>query len=316
MSDERVLCLSEEAGIAESLVRLARSLPLGAQGRVEALVLAGAPPGAADRLAGAGADGVTTVSGAESGDPQVVAAAVASVVESLTPTLLLTGSTKRGRELAGRLAGRLDLAVVTGATSITLAADRLTVERETLSGNAIATERVERRPALVAMLPGFDAPRAAPAASVTRAEHPAPVVAALVEVRERRPKPGGEVDVEKAERIVTIGRGLKRKEDLVLIEALARALHAEVGCTRPLAAEAGWLSDDHWIGLTGHRVHPKLYLAVGVSGAVQHLVGMRAAKVVVAVNKDPKAPIFAQSDYALVGDLYQIVPALTKALGG
>jgi electron transfer flavoprotein alpha subunit len=146
-------------------------------------------------------------------------------------------------------------------------------------------------------------------------EAPAPFPAPLTERVELRPKPSGGVHLESAERIVTIGRGLQKKEDLALIEALATTLGASVGCTRPLAAEAGWLSDDHWIGLTGHRVKPRLYLAIGVSGAVQHLVGMRDSQTVVAINKDPNAPIFGQADYRVTGDLYALVPALTKALG-
>ncbi len=316
MTSDEVLCYSEEPDAAIDLVRLARGLFPSPDAPVRAVVPPGAPPDLADRLASAGAHGLETVAGPAASDPHFVAATLANIIGTVRPTLILLGSTKRGREVAGRLAGLLDLPVVTGATAVRREGDGLYLEREALSGNAIATERIVRRPAIVAMLPGVTGPAASQAAPVERREH-APVVPTVSTERvELRTKAGGQLEIEKAERIVTVGRGLRRKEDLALIEALARALGAEVGCTRPLAAEAGWLSDDHWIGLTGHRVHPKLYVAVGVSGAVQHLVGMRSARVVVAINKDANAPIFAQADYKIVGDLYQVVPALTKALGG
>jgi electron transfer flavoprotein alpha subunit len=268
----------------------------------------------ADRLVAAGAHAVHTVSGTASPDPHVTAETLRTLVAEVAPTLILVGSTKRGREVAGRLAGILDLPAATGVTAVRIEADGIRIDREALSGNAVAVERIVRRPAIVAVMPGTTAPAPSVIADPERREHPAPPCSALTERAEVRPKAGGQLEIEKAERIVTIGRGLKKKEDLGIIEALARALGAEVGCTRPLAAESGWLTDDHWIGLTGHRVHPKLYLAVGVSGAVQHLVGMRSSKVVVAINKDPNAPIFAQADYRITGDLYQLVPAITKAL--
>lgn len=315
MTEGPILCWSEETELSASLVRLARGL--GGRGApVHAAVLPGASPGAPDRLAAEGPDVVHSFEGAASTDPYVAAEALRSLFAELAPCLLLVGSTKFGREVTGRLAGALDLAAVTGATSLRVDPDGIRVEREALSGNAVSTERVVGVPAVIAVTAGDRPAPPSPPAGAERRSRPAPSTAPLVERVEARPKTGGQLEIEKAERIVTVGRGLRKKEDLALIEALARALGAEVGCTRPLAAEAGWLTDDHWIGLTGHRVRPRLYVAVGVSGAVQHLVGMRSSKVVVAVNTDPNAPIFAQADYRITGDLYQIVPALTKALGG
>ena len=316
MSPDPFLCYSEEPDVAVDLVRLARSLADPSGTGVRAVVPPGAPADLADRLAAGGAHGLEIVPGPAESDPQVLAATLAEIVRVAKPGLLLFGSTKRGREVAGRLAGLLDLPALTGATAVRLEGESVRVEREALSGDAVAIERIPRGPAIVAVLPGTTGPAPAPVASVERREHPTAPPPPLTERTEVRTKPGGQLEIEKAERIVTIGRGLRKKEDLTMIEALARALGAEVGCTRPLAAEAGWLSDDHWIGLTGHRVHPKLYVALGVSGAVQHLVGMRSARIVVAVNRDANAPIFAQADYKIVGDLYQIVPALLRALGG
>ena len=315
MSAELVLCYSEDLGLAADLVRIARSIP-GEPPRVQALVLPGASADAADRLAAAGAHAVTTVTGEPSTEPHVLAKMLRAVVEPAKPALFLTASTKRGREVLGRLAGEMDLAAITGATTVKIADDGIRIDRETLSGTAVSVERIVRRPALVGVLPGTTAAEAAPASAAERTSVPAPSVPAPTSRTDLKAKPSGGVELEKSERVVTIGRGLKKKEDVPIIEALAKAMKADVGCTRPLAAEVGWFTDDHWIGLTGHRVHPKVYLAVGVSGAVQHLVGMRSSKIVVAINNDASAPIFAQADYGIVGDLYQIVPALTKVLGG
>jgi electron transfer flavoprotein alpha subunit len=316
MTDEVVVSYSEESALAEGLVRLARSLAVSDASRVRAVVLPGAPPDAADRLIAAGAHAVHTWGGSVSTDPHVVAEMLRAATAELSPTLILVGSTKRGREVAGRLAGSLDLPASTGVSALRLEPDGIRVEREALSGNAVAVERIVRRPALVAVMPGTVTPTPSIVAGAERHEHLPPTSSPLTVRAEVRPKAGGQLEIEKAERIVTVGRGLKKKEDLGIIEALAKSLGAEVGCTRPLAAESGWLTDDHWIGLTGHRVQPKLYVAVGVSGAVQHLVGMRSSKVVVAINKDPNAPIFAQADYRITGDLYQVVPAITKAFAG
>jgi electron transfer flavoprotein alpha subunit len=314
MTDEIILCYSEEPTVAETLVHFARSLAAAGASRVLAIVPPGSPPEMADRFVSAGAHGVHSFPGSTSSDPHAVAAFLLAAIAELSPTLILVGSTKRGREVAGRLAGVLDLPAATGVTGLRIESDGIRIDREALSGNAVAVERIVRRPAIVAMLPGSTASTPSVVPGADRREHAVPAPPVLTERVEVRPKAGGQLEIEKSDRIVTIGRGLKKKEDLAIIEALAKALGAEVGCTRPLAAESGWLTDDHWIGLTGHRVHPALYVAVGVSGAVQHLVGMRSSRIVVAINKDPNAPIFAQADYQVTGDLYQIVPAFTKAL--
>ena len=316
MTAELVLCYSEDLGLATDLVRIARAIAAESPPRVEALVLPGAPADAADRLAAAGAHAVTTVAGTPSTDPHVLAKTLRAALDQRKPALFLTASTKRTREVLGRLAGELDLGAITGATSVQIASDGIRVDREMLSGTAVSVERLVRRPALVGILPGTTAPPASPTTPVERSELPIAPPNGLTARAELRAKPVGGVELEKSDRVVTVGRGMKKKEDTALIEALAKAMKADVGCTRPLAAELGWFTDDHWIGLTGHRVHPKVYVAVGVSGAVQHLVGMRSSKVVVAINSDANAPIFAQADYGVVGDLYQVVPALTKALGG
>jgi electron transfer flavoprotein alpha subunit len=112
--------------------------------------------------------------------------------------------------------------------------------------------------------------------------------------------------------IVSCGRGLEKKDDIKILKELAEVLHGQVGCSRPLVEDRRWFSE--WIGLSGHKVKPKLYIASGVSGVIQHVAGIRDAKIIVAVNKDPEAPIFEIADYGVVGNLYEVLPALREAL--
>ena len=123
-----------------------------------------------------------------------------------------------------------------------------------------------------------------------------------------------EVDLNAAPRVIGVGRGLKAKEDLALIEALAEAVKAEIACSRPVAEGLNWMGKDRYIGSSGARITPQLYLAVGISGQLQHMVGVVGAETIVAINSDPNAVVFTQADYGLVGDLYELVPAITSAL--
>jgi electron transfer flavoprotein alpha subunit len=135
---------------------------------------------------------------------------------------------------------------------------------------------------------------------------------AKTEVVETKPLETSNVRIEEAELIVSCGRGLEKKDDRVLLDELAAVLCGQVGCSRPLAEDRKWFSE--WVGLSGHKVKPKLYIACGISGVIQHVAGIRDAKVVVAINKDEQAPIFEVADYGVVGNLYEILPALKEAL--
>jgi electron transfer flavoprotein alpha subunit len=131
---------------------------------------------------------------------------------------------------------------------------------------------------------------------------------------EKKGKAGDVVSLEDAQTLVCIGRGLNKKEDLPLVETLAKLLHAEIGCTRPLSHEWQWLSEQREVGLSGKKCKPRLCVELGISGQIQHTVGIRDSKVIVAINKDKTAPIFEMADYGIVGDIYEVVPKLSEKL--
>lgn len=308
---ERVLVASWSPSETEGLIDIAHKLT-GAGGSIAVLAF---PQGDSPRGA---IEALYSIANPpfDAGRADHGAAALAAAAQDFRASLVLTGPSKLEREAIARAGFVLSAPSVTGARDPRVEAEVVEWSRDLLSGNATSTERVSVRPVLLSLA-------AVPASgenellSVGTPEH-RPLSIELPTYHFRRlsiqPKPTGGTDLEAADRIVSVGRGLRKKDDLILIETLARELGAVIGCTRPIAAESGWLSDDHWVGLTGHRVRPALYLAIGISGAAQHLVGMRDSRVVVAINSDANAPIFQQADYQVVGDLYAIVPELSRRL--
>ncbi len=310
---ERVLVLSPRGGDATGLTAAGRELA-GAAGSVAALILGTETPTV--RPPGVSRVYAVTVPGFDADRGDHVGAAVVAAVRGFDASIVLAGPTKLDGEALARAGAALDAPTVTGVRSPRPAADGVEVTRDILSGNATATELIPGRPVLLTLTRG--PPPSPPSEGPFVGTEVVPLHVELPSYPFRRlsvtPKSAGGANLEAADRIVSVGRGLQKKEDLSLVNGLAAVLGAAVGCTRPLAAESGWLSDDHWVGLTGHRVHPTLYIAIGISGAVQHLVGMRDSKLVVAINKDANAPIFQQADFQVVGDLYAIVPELTRRL--
>jgi electron transfer flavoprotein alpha subunit len=176
----------------------------------------------------------------------------------------------------------------------------------------VAREKLTTAVKVVAVMPKtFSADGAQAGAGAVQT--PTLNVESRVKVVDRRPKEGDTVNLDAAPRIVGVGRGFGARDDLPLAEALAEALEAVVGCTKSLA-DFEWLGEDRIIGLSGAKTAPDLYLGVGISGQIQHTVGVAGAKLIAAVNKDKEAPIFAMADYGIVGDLYEVLPALTERL--
>ena len=238
---------------------------------------------------------------------------LSKVVKELEPDRILIGATKRGKELAPRLAASLDAGCMTECNKVWVDEEnRLLVERLTYGGSTIATETCDSKPTVItAPNRAFEkldpTKRAGEVVELTvELEEP------KVRVIEKRQKSVSDVDLENASVIVSAGRGFKAQEDLKLLDELAEILGAAIGCTRPISADLGWMDD--WVGISGKKVKPSLYVACGISGTIQHVAGIRDSQIIVSINKDENAGIHGMSDYSLIGDVYEVVPALAKAL--
>jgi len=238
------------------------------------------------------------------------------IVDEVKPEIILIGSDKNGKELAARLGGIINSGCVMDSNNIYYKDDKLNAERVVYSGKSIAVEQFKSTPAIITVpSKAFDPPKKDDSrkGDITKKKIDAEKSASKI-LKQQEMKTEG-VNVEDAEIIVSCGRGFKDKGDIKLANELADVLKGKtVGCSRPIAADLKWLSEDHWIGLSGHKVKPKLYIAAGISGQIQHIAGMRDSGVVVAINKDPDALIFNSADYGIVGDLYEIIPKLTEKI--
>ena len=245
-------------------------------------------------------------------------AALAQVVKSERPDHVFLPHTYQTRDFAPALAVRLGMALVTDCVGTRWQDGSLIAARPMFQGRLYA-DVAPMGPALVTFQIG-----AVRADSLVNGSTPAPVrtVPVTVDLGAIRQKPEAPfreakqaVDLTQAERIVSVGRGIKAQDKIEMARQLAAAIGAELGASRPIC-DAGWLPMDRQVGSSGQTVAPKLYLALGISGAIQHLVGMKGARTIVAINKDPEAPIFEIADYGIVGDLFEIVPAILKELQG
>ena len=243
--------------------------------------------------------------------------AFANLITEHKPDILLIGATRNGLEFAPRLAERLKTGCVTEATRLELDAEKkyLLMERVTWGGNLVETHISKSKPQMATVAKGLFVPNPADPSrkgDVVKVEPKfKPPSTRLVETK---PKPVKGVRLSDASVIVSFGRGVRKKEDIGLVEELARTVGGVVGCSRPIAEDLRWLPEDQYVGLSGQKVSPKLYLALGISGQIQHLTGIRNSRIIVAVNNDPKAPIFEYSDYNVVADLYEFIPALMDAV--
>jgi electron transfer flavoprotein alpha subunit len=243
--------------------------------------------------------------------------AMEQVVADLAPSLVVLPHTYQTRDFAPTLAARLDRPLVTDVTAIKATPDRRIFVRPMFQGKFTADVVAEGPPPhfVTLQIGSFRADQAA-RGSAAPVRHLSVTIDPAA-IREKPEAPFREakqaVDLSQAERIVAVGRGIKGQEHLPLARALAEALGAELAASRPIC-DAGWLPIERQVGSSGQTVAPKLYLALGISGAIQHLVGMKGSGTIAAINKDPDAPIFEVADYGIVGDLFEIVPALADAL--
>ena len=302
--------------VAFEAVTAARALADG--GEVHAVV-AGAPGIApkAEALGRYGADAVAVAEHAGFADynPEAVAALVAERVKAGGYRVVVFVASAQGKDLAPRVAAKLAVPLASDLTTIQFAGDGIVGTHPVNIGKVIASVSLKANPAVVSLRPG--AVTAAEQPRTARIEAVAPVgdpAASRVKVTHTIAGNTAKLDLGDAPIIVSGGRGLKAAENFKLVEDLAAAFgNAAVGATRAVTDD-GWRPHSDQIGQTGRQVSPNLYVAVGISGAIQHLAGMRTSKTIVAINKDREAPIFKIADYGIVGDVLEVVPALTAAV--
>jgi electron transfer flavoprotein alpha subunit len=304
--------------VALETVTSARALADKVGGEVHAIVFGG--PGIASKvapLAQHGADVVIVVEhvGFVNRNPEAEAATVAARAQAGGYRAAVLSASQQGRDLAPRVAAKLNAPIASDVISVDLDGDALAARKPAYAGKVITTLRVSGSPVVVTLRPGQIAPVAkAKAGRVEGAQPAADPSKSRVVVKELVQQSRGRPDLGEAPVIVAGGRGLKAPENFKLVEELADAFgNAAVGATRAVTDE-GWRPHSDQIGQTGRSVSPELYVAVGISGAIQHLAGMRTSKTIVAINKDKEAPIFKIADYGIVGDVFEIVPALTQAV--
>jgi electron transfer flavoprotein alpha subunit len=279
----------------------------------------GAGEGVLKELAASGVGDVLalTNSALEHYTPDGYVAALSAVVPAAAAHVIVLAHTYQARDFAPALAARLSAPLVTDVTGINGTGSGATFTRPMFQGKLSAEVKPLGSPAFITTQIGAfraDSVRKGGAASAIT---PQPVEIDSSTIRQKTEAPFQEarqaVDLSQAARIVAVGRGIKSQENLPVAEGLAKALDAELAASRPIC-DSGWLPMERQIGSSGQTVAPKLYLALGISGAIQHLVGMKGSRTIVAINKDADAPMFEVADYGIVGDLFEIVPALVAEL--
>jgi electron transfer flavoprotein alpha subunit len=294
--------------------QLAGSLPLNIA------VLGGAPGDVPHELAAAGVGDVIVAEdpALDPYTPDAYVMALGGLIASTTPQFLVLPHTYQTRDFAPMLAARLRMPLVTDVTGIDGTGNNATFTRPMFQGKLAAQVKPHgEHPWLITCQIGAfraDAVKKGAAAASVQKET---VTIDPAAIRQKPEPPFQEtkqaVDLSQAERIVAVGRGIKSQDNLPLAEKLAKALGAEVAASRPIC-DSGWLPMERQIGSSGQTVAPKLYVALGISGAIQHLVGMKGSRTIVAINKDAEAPIFEVADYGIVGDLFEIAPAIVTEL--
>ena len=218
-------------------------------------------------------------------------------------------STVNGRDMAGLLASKSNTSSIAEISSFELAGSSTRTKRFFFGGKSILEEESSSR--IFTVSPGIAEPKEVEAESPVEQVSLSP---SRITVLSSEEKKSGGVDIEKAQAIVSIGRGLGNKDKLSAIEPFASAINAVIAGSRPVCLDYHWLSEDRQVGLSGKKVRPKVYIALGISGQIQHIAGMRGSKIVIAVNKDKTAPIFEECDYGIVGDMFDVLPKLLDGI--
>jgi len=283
---------------------------------VEGVVCAAGAVTGADQLSRFGADKVVTLTNAAFAkyNPEGCAQAIAERAKAGGYSAVLFAASATGKDLAPRVAAKLGVGLAADCTEVAAEGGAIVATRPVYAGKALLKVKVTAKPAVVSLRPNVFTPVERPKAGTAETVATA-VTAGRVQVREVKAAEAGALDVAEAQIVISGGRGLKEPANFKVLEELAHAFggQAAVGASRAVV-DAGWRAHADQVGQTGKTVSPTLYIAVGISGAIQHLAGMRTSKVIVAINKDKDAPIFKVADYGVVGDLFEVVPRLTEEI--
>jgi electron transfer flavoprotein alpha subunit len=308
-----VLVIAEQVdGVFRKVTFEALSAARRLDSQVVAVVLGSGIEGAAAQLGKYGAAKTLVADDAALAEYTVDAytEVVAGIVGQTNPAVVILGATTQGKELAGRLSARLDAGLATDCVAVDMDGGQVIATRPMYGGKILADMAISGAPAIIALRPNTITAEEAPAdGAIEKVSVNVGQVRTQVKSKQLET---GKTDLTEAEVVVSGGRGLGGS-DFSVVEALADVLGAAVGASRS-AVDEGWRPASDQVGQTGKTVSPNLYVACGISGAIQHLAGMSSSKVIVAINKDPEAPIFTKADYGIVGDLFEVVPALTDEI--
>jgi electron transfer flavoprotein alpha subunit len=314
MSEMLVFCENEE--VALELVSQANRIKENLHASVAALILNNATEEIVQQYFNYGADKVYVaksdlISNTSAG---IYADTIAQVMTKQLSDILLIGSTRSGKLIAPMVAQKLGSGCVTDAIGIKLTDGAMQIDRYSYGGSTVATQEIKTAKKVIAVMPktfqlGEKSTRQGEVIKISlNLEQP------KLDVLEKQAKTGESVPIEEAETLVCVGRGLADKKDIAVIKALADAIKGEIGATRPLTHDWQWFHESREVGLSGKKCKPRLCISIGVSGQIQHTVGIRGSKIIVAINKDKNAPIFKMADYGIVADLYDVVPRLTQKI--
>jgi len=304
-----ILVYSEKQQLICEMLGKARQ----AADKVAAVVLGESVPDYAGALGAWGADVVYTVSSPllVGLNPESFTDALAGVIEQVKPDLVLVGATKSGLEISARVAARVGAGVASFCVDFSLDEGSVTADCMIYSGVGKNTYKIKTKPAMATVNPAVFTPvETGGAAEVTAVN--VPINPPALKIIEYKEKAAAGAKWEDAPMIVDVGQGMRSKDDLVIAEALAALFDGQVACSRPVSSERDWFPE--WLGLSGKRVHADLTITLGISGSIQHVVGIRDSKIIVAINNDENAGIFSQADYGVVADLHEFVPVFTAAL--
>jgi electron transfer flavoprotein alpha subunit len=301
--------------VSQELISAGRELADTTGGDLHLAVISGDTDTFADSLDRDGVDAIHTVDYGEEFNHDVYVQVIEQLYDAVDPQFTLTPNTVNGLDYAPAVAQRLDVPLVTDVTAFHTDGD-LAVTREFYAGKTEGTVEIDGDRAVLTVRPGeWPAAEGVGDATVEAFDADLDEDAINSTVTGFEEVGAGDVDISEADVLVSVGRGIEEEENIEIIEALADAMGATVSASRPIV-DNGWLPQDRQVGQSGKKVTPDIYIAIGISGAVQHVAGMKGSDTIIAINNDPSAPIYDIADYGIVDDLFDVVPALTEEFGG